>query len=113
MMGIFSREDIRSMETNTLRDAVEFGAEMRFSTGGEVWDSRPGEEDDDHPEANRQAFKKMDDILQNETKALSKRAKLPIDKTVKWPKGPARGKLRATIGGEEKGWVTFNIEIGT
>ncbi len=110
---MFSREDIRSMETNTLRDAVEFGAEMRFSTGGEVWDSRPGEEDDDHPEANRQAFKKMDDILQNETKALSKRAKLPIDKTVKWPKGPARGKLRATIGGEEKGWVTFNIEIGT
>jgi hypothetical protein len=100
------------METRTLRDAVEFGAEMRFGTNGEVWDSRPGEEDDDHPEANRQAFKKMDKILQDETKALSKRAKLPIDKNVKFPKGPARGKIRALIGGEEKGWVTFSIEIG-
>lgn len=107
-----TRDDIRSMETRTLKDAVEFGTEMRFGTNGEVWNSRPGEEDDDHPEANQQAFKKMDKILQDETKALSKRAKLPIDKTAKWPKGPARGKLNATIGGEEKGWVTLNIEIG-
>ena len=106
------RDDIRSLETETRRDSVEFGAEMRFGANGDVWNSRPGEEDDDHPEANRQAFKKMDDILQAETKALSKRAKLPIDKTAKWPKGPSRGKLRATIGGEEKGWVTLHIEIG-
>lgn len=113
----FSREqvsssDIRGAESRMLRGSIEWMAEMRFSTNGEVWDARSGEEDDDHPEANQKAFKEMDKILQDEAKKLSQRIKIPVDKNVKFPKGPAKGKLRALIGGEEKGWVTFSIEIG-
>lgn len=66
---------------------------IRFYSDGEVYRSRPGEEDDDHPNSVESGFKRLHQILEQEVE---------------------RSRLSPTytphVGGSEKGWVYLRIE---
>ena len=86
---------------------------VRFYSNGEVWKDRPGEEDDDHPEAVQSGFEKIYQILYKEVE-LSHILK-PIQKIKPSSRGISdakKGKFMPYLNGSEKGYVYLGIEYG-